>query len=251
MSLKRLMFLFISFILISCSADNDKSILLLTERDGQHGSFTDASIEWLSNKADEMHFNITEINSTDLINKEFLSNFNLIIQLDYPPYGWGKHAEDAFIDYIDNGKGSWIGFHHATLLGDFDGYDIWPWFYNFMGDIVFSNYIADLADGSVNVELKNHEIFNGVDSTFVIPKDEWYTYNISPRTSSNIEVLATVDESSYNPISNIVMGDHPVIWSNKSKQSKNLYIQFGHSNLLYEQENFTKLFENAIRWAID
>ena len=44
--------------------------------------------------------------------------FNWII----PPYTWPKEAEDAFVKYIEEGRGGWIGFHHATLLGEFDGY---------------------------------------------------------------------------------------------------------------------------------
>jgi hypothetical protein len=51
-----------------------------------------------------------------------------IIQLDYPPYGWKADAMDAFIDYMEKGKGGWIGLHHATLLGEFDGYPMWTWF---------------------------------------------------------------------------------------------------------------------------
>ena len=28
---------------------------------------------------------------------------------------------------MDEGQGSYIGFHHATLLGEFDGYRMWDW----------------------------------------------------------------------------------------------------------------------------
>jgi hypothetical protein len=31
----------------------------------------------------------------------------------------GAGGEEGFEDYITQGKGGWIGFHHAGLLGDF------------------------------------------------------------------------------------------------------------------------------------
>ena len=79
--------------------------------------------------------------------------------------------------------------------------------------------------------------------------DEWYTYDKSPRP--NVHVLANVDESSYTPASDIKMGDHPVVWVNKSKKARNVYFQIGHSSKLYETEGFTILFRNAINWALE
>lgn len=42
---------------------------------------------------------------------------------------------------IDRDQGGWVGFHHAALLGDFDGWPMSPWFSNFMGGIRFTHYI--------------------------------------------------------------------------------------------------------------
>lgn len=65
--------------------------------------------------------------------KSVLDGTDLVIQLDFPPYTWPKEAEQNFVDYINEGRGGWIGFHHATLLGEFDGYPLWQWFSDFMG----------------------------------------------------------------------------------------------------------------------
>lgn len=223
-------------------------VLVLTERGGQHGSFTDAGIAWLAEEGAKNNFTVTEINNAQPITAEYLEQFNLIIQLDFPPYTWPKEAEDAFIDYIEQGKGGWIGFHHATLLGEFDGYGMWQWFSDFMGGIRFDNYIAELVAGTVNVEETSHPVMQGVDASFVIPDDEWYTYDKSPRP--NVHVLASVDEASYSPASTIGMGDHPVVWTNESKKARNVYFQMGHSYKLYETEAFTTMFRNAIAWTL-
>ncbi len=84
------------------------NILVLTEQGGQHESFTGAALQWLAAEKVKLNIEWTEINNTKPINDEYLKQFELIIQLDYPPYSWTKEAENAFIDYIDEGLG-WLG----------------------------------------------------------------------------------------------------------------------------------------------
>ena len=224
-------------------------VLVLTERGGQHGGFTDAGLRWLAAEGAKGNFSITEINNARNITEAYLSQFSLVIQLDFPPYTWPKEAEDAFVKYIEEGHGGWIGFHHATLLGEFDGYPMWQWFSDFMGGVRFKNYIAPLADGTLIVEDKQHPVMKDVPASFVVPDDEWYIYDKSPRP--NVHVLANVDESSYTPASDIKMGDHPVVWVNENKKARNVYFQIGHSSKLYETEGFTTMFRNAINWTLE
>ena len=224
-------------------------VLVLTERGGQHGGFTDAGLRWLAAEGAKGNFSITEINNARNITEAYLSQFSLVIQLDFPPYTWPKEAEDAFVKYIEEGHGGWIGFHHATLLGEFDGYPMWQWFSDFMGGVRFKNYIAPLANGTLIVEDKQHPVMKDVPASFVVPDDEWYTYDKSPRP--NVHVLANVDESSYAPASDIKMGDHPVVWVNESKKARNVYFQIGHSSKLYETEGFTTMFRTAINWTLE
>ena len=217
-------------------------VLVLTERGGQHGGFTDAGLKWLAAEGAKGNFSITEINNARNITEAYLSQFSLVIQLDFPPYTWPKEAEDAFVKYIEEGRGGWIGFHHATLLGEFDGYPMWQWFSDFMGGVRFKNYIAPLADGTLIVEDEQHPVMKDVPASFVVPYDK------SPRP--NVHVLANVDESSYTPASDIKMGDHPVVWVNENKKARNVYFQIGHSSKLYETEGFTTMFRNAIDWTL-
>ncbi len=94
----------------------------------------------------------TEINNAGRnITEAYLSQFSLVIQLDFPAlYLAEGSGADAFVKYIEEGRGGWIGFHHATLLGEFDGYPMWQWFSDFMGGVRFKNYIAPLANGTLS-----------------------------------------------------------------------------------------------------
>ncbi|MBP3537963.1 MAG: ThuA domain-containing protein [Muribaculaceae bacterium] len=228
--------------------DDMPNVLVLNEGGGQHGPFTRAAMNWLMEQARDKHFTVTELQNANAVNSEVLKDVDLIIQLDFPPYTWPKEAADAFTDYIDNGKGAWIGFHHATLLGEFDGYPMWKWFSDFMGGVTFNNYVAALADAIVDSEDTTHPVMQGVYKRFILNDDEWYTYDKSPRP--NVRVLASVDEQSYTPDSPVKMGDHPVVWTNESKKAKNVYFQFGHSPRLFNSASFVKLFSNAIDWSL-
>lgn len=175
--------------------------LVMAESGGHHIAFSRAARPWLDSIASTNNFSFDYISSTEQIDESFLKKYKLIIQLDYAPYGWKDKACIAFQKYIDKGWGGWIGFHHATLLGDFDGFKMWPWFFNFMGSIKFVNYIPTFAQGTVKVEKPSHPVMKGLPSSFPIKTEEWYTYDRSPRT--NVEVLASVDEASYVPSSNV------------------------------------------------
>jgi type 1 glutamine amidotransferase len=242
--------LFILIVITLCNselASASYKALVLTERGGQHGAFTDTALKWLGEKSKDLDFEFVELNNTNAITEKYLSQFKLIIQLDYPPYTWTKEAEKAFIRYIDEGWGGWIGFHHATLLGEFDGYPMWHWFADFMGGIRFKNYIADPTAATVRIEDATHPVMKGVGSSFVAPDDEWYIFDKNPRP--NVHVLANVDESTYHPASDIKMGDHPAIWTNPHKAARNVYFLMGHSAKLFDTKEFKTMFANAIEWA--
>lgn len=222
-------------------------VLALAERGGIHKPFVDAAKAWLAKEAERDGFAIDYIENTDAINEEFLSHYQLFVQLNYAPYGWKPEAAKAFEKYIEEGHGGWIGFHHATLLGEFDGYSMWPWFSNFMGGIRWKNYIPTFATGTVKVEAPQHPVMRGVPATFAVKDEEWYTWDKSSR--GHVRVLASVDENSYSPQSTIKMGDHPVIWSNEHMKARNVYIFMGHHPDLFDNGAFTMIFHNAILWA--
>lgn len=222
-------------------------VLTLSENGGHHIRYSEAAQRWLGQLAADSNFVIDHIHTTDSINAEYLGQYRLFIQLDYPPYNWKKEAAAAFTDYIEKGKGGWIGFHHATLLGEFDGFPMWEWFHRFMGSIRFRDYIADFVTGKVKVEDSLHPCMKGLPKEFVIEREEWYTYDKSPRP--DVKVLASVDESTYQPSSSKKMGDHPVIWTNEKMKARNVYIFMGHSPDLFNNPFYTQLFRNAIFWA--
>jgi len=238
---------FINGILAAQTKSPNFRVLALAEHGGIHKPFVDRAKVWLGKLAAENNFAVDYIEGTEKIDDAFLAKYSLFIQLNYPPYNWTDTAKDAFIKYIEQGKGGWIGFHHATLLGEFDGFQMWPWFHEFMGGIRFKNYIATFVSGSVTVEDRNHPAMKGIASPFTIGKEEWYTYDTSPRP--NVRVLASVEERTYTPVTDIKMGDHPVIWTNEHLKARNIYIFMGHRPEHFDNKSFTQIVANSIFWA--
>jgi type 1 glutamine amidotransferase len=235
------------FFLQAIVAQSRFHVLVLFENGGHHLGFTNAAQPWLNKLASDSNFTVDYITKTDSINVPFLAKYQLFIQLDYPPYGWTTAAAAAFEDYIQRGRGGWIGLHHATLLGEFDGYSMWQWFSDFMGGIQFKNYIPTFTSGRVITEDAKHPCMKNLPIQFTIKKEEWYTYDKSPR--NNVHVLASVNESSYVPGSEIKMGDHPVVWTNEHFPARNIYIFMGHGADLLENKFYTTLLSNAIFWT--
>lgn len=230
------------------NASVPRKVLVLAERGGLHEGFTATGLQWLESQKERFNMELTVLNSAKEIREGELERYQLILQLNYPPYAWSKAAQKDMQSYIDKGLGGYIGFHHASLLGEFDGYKMWPWFSDFMGKIRYQNYIAEKCDGTVLLEDNQHPVTKGVPNSFVVEDDEWYTYDSNPR--QNVQVLARVNEESYSIETNIKMGDHPVIWTNPTKKARNVYFQFGHSKQLFQNQAFIKLFENAIHWTL-
>ncbi len=191
-----------------------------------HQPFADAALRWLRETGPSEGFVVDYIRTTDPIDEAYLGAHDLFIQVNYPPYRWTPVAEAAFKKAMEQGTIGWVGFHHASLLGKFDGFEMSPFFHAFMGRIVFKSYIPDFATGVVHVEDAAHPLFDGLPAVFRIENDEWYTYDRSPRP--DVHVLATVDENSYEPPRTVKMGDHPVIWTNPHVKARNVYFQFGH-----------------------
>ncbi len=222
--------------------------LVLSETGGQHGPFTDAAKKWLYRLADDGRFTVDCIENTEKISDALLDEYQVFMQLDYPPYSWNPTAAAAIEKSIREGRGmGWVGFHHAALLGEFDGFPLWTWFSEFMGGIRFDNYIAGLAGGLVRVEDRGHPAMKNVPASFFIDREEWYTWDKNPRPG--VHVIATVDESTYNPPSDIRMGDHPVIWTNERFKARNIYIFMGHHPDLFKNESYVRLVRNSIFWA--
>ena len=80
-------------------------VLALYENGGHHIEYSKAAKIWLNKLAADSGFTIDYITDTKTINDSTLAQYQLFLQVDYVPYGWTDTAQQAFKQYIENGRG--------------------------------------------------------------------------------------------------------------------------------------------------
>ena len=68
-------------------------VVAIAEAGGIHAPFVEAAKVWLNQLAAKNQFAVDYIQNTDKIDDEFLSHYQLFIQLNYPPYNWTPAAQ--------------------------------------------------------------------------------------------------------------------------------------------------------------
>ena len=154
----------------------------------------------------------------------------------------------ALKHYIENG-GHWLGIHGAGGSREYS----WQWYpqcllrATFVGHTLFPQF----QTGVLDIEDRNHP------ATRHLPArwqwfDEWYSFEQSPR-SRGVHVLASLDESSYQPrLDHLLMdNDHPLIWTHNVGQGTVFYTALGHNGSAYQQPEYRRLLENTLLWLIE
>jgi uncharacterized protein len=113
--------------------------------------------------------------------------------------------------------------------------------------------MPQFQDGTVTTEMPDHPAMRHLPRTWQ-HNEEWYSFAASPR-ARGVDVLATVDERSYEPgfwldLRPLAMGaDHPVIWAHAQGQGRVLYSALGHQAKTYADPRYRELLEQALIWA--
>ncbi|MEU6973469.1 ThuA domain-containing protein [Kitasatospora aureofaciens] len=143
----------------------------------------------------------------------------------------------AFEGYIRAG-GGYAGIHSAS-----DTEYNWP----FYGQVVGAYFESHPAQQQATVVVEDR----ANPSTAHLPAtwsrwDEWYNFRTNPRGS--VRVLASVDESSYDPGSDR-MGDHPITWCQNVQGGRSWYTGMGHTIESYADPAFRTMLLGGIRLA--
>jgi hypothetical protein len=84
-----------------------------------------------------------------------------------------------------------------------------------------------------------------------IRADEWYGFDDNPR--GHVHVVATVDESTYDPAAGAMGPDHPIVWWQDVGAGRSVYNSMGHSVATWEDASFLRTIAGGIafaaRWA--
>ena len=172
--------------------------------------------------------------------------------------------------YVANG-GGFFGIHAASSMAPDVGTD-WPWFRDLVGasfkghtvarifsddpvperpGVVYGGPVADApADAdrwsdalavmsceaaTVHVEDPSCPAIRGIGDGDVLV-DEWYGFHDNPRP--HVNVVATVDETTYEPYLGEMGPDHPIVWWREFGGGRSVYNSMGHSCAAWNDPQF-------------
>jgi hypothetical protein len=238
------LFILLSFSFFSIHAQSDsvkfKVVAFYTARaDEAHISFVHEANQWFVETGRKYHFSYDSTNDWNNLNREFLSKYQVVLFLDTRPDSADKR--EAFREYMENG-GAFMGFHFAGFaLTPSDYPQNWNWYHNdLLGVGQYKSNSWRPVSAILRVEDRKHPSTKHLPKIFKSAPSEWYSWEKDIRTNPDIDILLSVDPSSFplgtGPKPNEIWhsGYYPIAWTNKKYRM--LYTNMGHNDIDYEHK---------------
>jgi hypothetical protein len=196
--------------------------------DAAHIDFVKEARPWFEQQGPANGYTFESTNDWNRLSNLSPSQYQVIMFLDDAPHGGAERS--GFQRYMDGG-GAWLGFHVSAFTqssGD------WPWYYNTLlgsGNFVTNSWLPTAE--TLRVGNRDHPSMAGLPATIQSSVSEWYAWSNDLRQNPNIDILASIDPSSFPVGTEAVWnsGFFPIIWTNK--KYKMLYANFGHNGMNY------------------
>ncbi|MGX5819810.1 ThuA domain-containing protein [Chitinophaga lutea] len=227
-----------------------------------HISFVEESYAWFQQAAKQENFVYDTTRNWDDMRPEVLATYQVVVFLDTRPE---KPAQrEAFRQYMENG-GAWLGFHFSAFALTPSAFpQNWDWYHNtFLGSGEYGSNTWRPTSAFLKVDDTRHPVVQGLPAIIKASPNEWYRWKNDLRKNPDIDVLLSVDSSSFplgtGPKQHEIWhsGDYPVVWTNK--KFRMLYVNMGHNDMDYGGTNSTlsytfgnpeqdRLILHALRW---
>lgn len=207
------------------------------ENDMAHISFVHEANRWFTEMARKHNFRYDSTSNWDNLNLAFLISYKTVIFLDSRPES--EKQRNAFKKYMETG-GSWMGFHFAAFTLTPSAFpQNWDWYHNeFLGCGEYLSNTWRPTSAILKVEDRKHPATRHLPEKFTASPNEWYRWENDIRTNPDIEVLLSIDPSSFplgtGPKQHEIWysGYYPVVWTNRNYRM--IYINMGHNDIDYE-----------------
>lgn len=226
-----------STIIITGCESRVTSILVFTKANGYVHESTAEGAKAIKYLEKSYPFNV-EISEDSLIfNEKSLKNYDVILFLNTSGNILDQQGKDAFVKFIQSG-GGFVGIHGASTT-DYD----WDWYGNLLGTYFLDHPEMQKAMLNVldNIDISTKHLPNQWEWT-----DEWYNWRHP--LSKNIDILITVDESTYE--GGKEGNFHPISWHHEFDGGRSWFTALGHRPESYSDERFMKHIVGGIMWAV-
>ena len=198
------------------------------------------SFEMLSQKH---FFEMTWVGSLEDFSRQDFAAFDVIVFISASPCGLDDQRRKAFQAYA-NGGGGIVGVHFSFAFADAERQ--WPWWEELVGNVFVCH--PPRQSGVMTVEEPDFPACMHLPQKWLWT-DEWYTFNLP--FPDYLNVILTVDETTYYPRPQDVMGDfHPVAWYHEPKGCRLFYTSLGHITESYRDPVFLQHIFGGMLWAV-
>lgn len=198
--------------------------------DAAHIDFVKEANDWFPKQSAANGFTYRASNNWDLLSNGGVDAYQVVLFLDDAPHSAAQRS--GFEKYM-RGGGAWMGFHVSAFTTDAAS---WPWYYNqFLGSGNFKSNTWGPTTAVLKTEDRTHPATKNLPATFTSAVSEWYSWSKDLRQNPDIDILASVDPSSFplgtDPDQSWYSGYYPILWTNT--KYKMLYANFGHNAMNY------------------
>ncbi|MDQ2752199.1 MAG: ThuA domain-containing protein [Bacteroidota bacterium] len=249
--MKTIRFVFVLFVINICFCTNlfaqgkQFKVLLVTTTRGWHHESIHAGVLALQDLGKRQFFDVDLLQDPNVFTDKILDQYAAVIFLNTTGDILDSAQQKVMGRFIEKGRG-FVGIHSASDTE----YD-WDWYTKMVGRMFYIHPTIQTA--KLNIL---DATFPGLQG-FVNNKlwtDEWYQF--SPETTTGLNYILAIDESSYNPKADWGtkkgegMGKfHPIAWYHNYDGGRAFYTALGHMPSDFSNDAFLNHLYAGIFWA--
>lgn len=223
----------------------DAHVLIFTETAGfRHTEAIEQGVPVLESAFAAAGISSEHTEDSSIFNDTDLAHFDALVMFQTSGDPWTA-AEKAALERYQQAGGGIVAIHNAAdMRGDYQ------WWDDLIGSLMPSHAATGTSPGqpgTVRIEDHTHA------STSHLPlrwnrADEWYNFATSVRGDAH--VLATMDETTYDPGGDAMGYDHPISWCKPYDGGRAWVTAMGHFGAHYTGEpDFVAHIVGGVEWA--
>lgn len=210
-------------------------------RDDDQNKAANAALSELIAKKD---WDVYVTENAAVFNPKQLKKFDVVVLNSISGNVFLPEQREAFRGWIEGGGGV-VALHGSG--GDHE-YD-WRWYVEVLlgAQFIGHTYQPQFQSGLIRIQDKAHPVMRALPAEWQ-RTEEWYAFDRVP-SGYHTHILAVLDESTYQPPSQQIMGVHPLIWTRCIEKGRVFFSALGHKAETYAEPLHLKMIDNAVEWA--
>ena len=229
----------------------DPAVLVFSKTNGfRHAEAIQEGVKTLRGIAERRGWSLFHSENGAVFDTPVLDRVRVLVWHNVSGAPLSPSQRNAVQGWIEGG-GGFVGIH-AALDGSHSG---WEWYRDTVVGTGFIGHTMEHPRLPITVERGDHPAMLDLADPWHWA-DEWYSFDRSVRQQSGVEVLASLDESTYEPRmkflwidEDIAMGDHPIIWTREIGAGRAFLSALGHNGSAFQAAEYQAVLEGAIAWC--